>query len=244
MDTNSLTQLYLHDLQAYPDLPIARKQELEELARQGDEQAKRELIESALRYTVRIAAFYAKAYGYLLKHDSFLDLVQEGNLALVRVFDKALTTESASAYIRGTVKVVIRQYCLYHSGMIRIPAHQAWIAKAPRIESMDAMIRDTELTYHDVLAAFSDIKDERSTSATSYQALYGPLHQALDTLPPRQREVVIRHFGLDGQEPETLYAISKRWGLKSNNTAWDYLKIAIKKLRKACVEIAEKEESY
>lgn len=238
MENNLITSLYLNDLQSFPsDLPLAKKEELEQLARQGDEQAKRELIESALRYVARVAAFYASAYGSFLRHDSYLDLIQEGNLALVTTFERAKKADSMSAYLRGTVKGVIRNYCLYKSGMIRIPNHPEQLANAPRCESLDAMIGDTELTYQDVVEAISTGGDEQIVPSATHTALYTPLHQALTSLTEKQREVVTRHYGFDGQEPESLYAISKRLGLPANG-AWSRLQLALKKLRR-CIEMPE-----
>jgi len=238
MQSNLLTSLYLNDLKDFPsDLPLAQKEALEQLARQGDAQAKRELIESALRYVTRVAAFHASAYGPFLRHDSYLDLIQEGNLALVTTFERAMQADSMSAYLRGTVKGVIRNYCLYKSGMFRLTNHAEELAKAPRCESLDAMIGDTELTYQDVVATLSDIEDEQDTPSSSYTALYTPLHQALASLTEKQREVVTRHYGFDGQEPESLYAISKRLGIPANG-AWNRLQLALKKLRR-CIELPE-----
>ncbi len=236
MDNNFLSSLYFNDLQGFPDLPMSRKLELEHLARQGDEQAKRELIESALRYVAHVAAFYASAYGPFLRHDSYLDLVQEGNLALVEAFERALKAKSISGYLRGTAKIVIRRYCLYRSGLFRVPTHPEWIARAHSIESLDAMIGDTELKYSDVMAILSDIEEDEQSTSHTYQALYDPLRQLLaSSLTEKQREVVVRYYGFDGQEPETLYAISKRLGIASN-AAWKRLQLVLKKLHRALEE--------
>jgi RNA polymerase sigma factor (sigma-70 family) len=232
--------LYARDLQQYHDLPMPRKLELEQLVRQGDEQAKHEIIESALRYTAHVAAFYYSAYGHFLHHDSYLDLVQIANLAMLESFERALKADSINGYLRGTVKRVIRHYCLYRSGMIRVPTHEEWIAKAPRVESLDAMIGDTEWTYHDVVAAFSEVEQEdQGRTASRFPKVLGDcLHQAIAGLTEKQREVVMRHYGLDQQVPEPLYAISKRLGLPSNG-AWARLRLALKHLRRKLEEFGE-----
>jgi RNA polymerase sigma factor (sigma-70 family) len=240
--------LYTRDLQQYPDLPMVRKLELEQLARQGNEQAKHEIIESALRYTARVAAFYYSAYGHFLHHDSYLDLVQIANLAMLETFERALKADSINGYLRGTVKRVIRQHCLYRSGMIATPKHEEWIAKAPRIESLDAMIGETEWTYHDVVAAFTEVEeeDEQGTASRSHKALDDRLHQRVATLTEKQREVVVRHYGLDGEIPEPLYTISKRLGLGATG-AFGRLKLALKKLRRELkdvqTDISDEEEA-
>ena len=41
----------------------------------------------------------------------------------------------------------------------------------------------------------------------------GPALKALAHMDPRFHEVVIRRYGLDGREPETLEAVAKRFGL-------------------------------
>ncbi len=225
--------LYMRDTEQYTDLPMSRKQELEQLARQGDEQAKQEIIESALRYIARVASFYYSAYGHFLSHDSYLDLVQIGNLAMLEAFELALhQADSINAYVRGTAKRLIRQYCLYRSGMITTPRNKNWILKAPRVESLDAVIVGTDLTYHDVVAALTKIEeeDEQDTASPSHKALDDRLHESVAALTEKQREVVVRHYGLDGKIPEPLHAISMRLGLNKSG-AFARLKLALTKLR-------------
>ena len=163
---------------------------------------------------------------------------------MLEAFERALKADSINGYLRGTVKRAIRHYCLYRSGMIRVPTHEKWVAKAPRVESLDAMIGDTEWTYHDVVAAFSEVEqeDQEGTASRAHKVLDDRVRQAIAGLTEKQREVVMRHYGLDGEPPEPLYTISKRLGLPSNG-AWARLRLALKNLRRELEEFSDEVEA-
>ena len=75
-------RMYLKDIGRIPLLNQEREQQLSELIAQGDEKAKNELVEANLRLVVSIAKRYVG------KGIFFLDLIQEGNLGLMKAVDK------------------------------------------------------------------------------------------------------------------------------------------------------------
>lgn len=75
-------KLYLKEIGGYPLLTIEEEIELAKRISEGDENAKQILAESNLRLVVSIAKRYVG------RGLSFLDLIQEGNLGLIKAVDK------------------------------------------------------------------------------------------------------------------------------------------------------------
>ena len=78
------TKAYLNSISKIPLLTQEQEQELGERSAQGDKEAREELIQSNLRLVVSIA----KKYNGKSTRLSFLDLIQEGNIGLMRAVDK------------------------------------------------------------------------------------------------------------------------------------------------------------
>ena len=79
---DSAIKSYFRQIQKYPLLDFAEETELSRLIQKGDEPAKQKLIESNLRLVVKIAK------PYVSKEMSFLDVIQEGNLGLIKAAEK------------------------------------------------------------------------------------------------------------------------------------------------------------
>ncbi len=75
-------QSYFHQIKSTPLLSFEEELELSRRIQGGDEAAKQRLIESNLRLVVKIAK------GYLTPDVQFLDLIQEGNLGLIKAASK------------------------------------------------------------------------------------------------------------------------------------------------------------
>src|ERR1700751_1200826 len=104
--------------------PLLTREEERELARrkdEGDEQAKRKLIESNLRLVMAITRNYTRANGPLL------DLIQEGNLGLIRAvekFDYKLGYK-LSTYATWWIRQAITRALADQGRTIRLPVHVA-----------------------------------------------------------------------------------------------------------------------
>ena len=81
-DSEDAFQSYQRDIRAFGLLTHAEEIDLARRAAAGDEQARRELIESNLRLVIAIARRYTSSGVPLL------DLIQEGNLGLMRAAEK------------------------------------------------------------------------------------------------------------------------------------------------------------
>jgi RNA polymerase primary sigma factor len=114
-------KLYLKEIGGYPLLSIADEIELAKKIEQGDEIAKQTLAESNLRLVVSIAKRYVG------RGLSFLDLIQEGNLGLIKAVDKFDYTKGYkfSTYATWWIRQAITRSIADQSRTIRIPVHMS-----------------------------------------------------------------------------------------------------------------------
>ena len=112
-------RMYLKEIGKVPLLTAKRERELAELMAEGDEAAKDELVEANLRLVVSIAK------RYLGKGMFFLDLIQEGNLGLMKAVDKFDYTKGYkfSTYATWWIRQAITRAIADQARTIRIPVH-------------------------------------------------------------------------------------------------------------------------
>jgi RNA polymerase primary sigma factor len=114
-------KLYVRQIGDGPLLTPAQERELARLKDEGDEAAKRKLIESNLRLVMSITRNYTKAGVPLL------DLIQEGNLGLIRAvekFDYKLGFK-LSTYATWWIRQAITRALADQGRTIRLPVHVA-----------------------------------------------------------------------------------------------------------------------
>ncbi len=115
--------LYLKEIGNYPLLTTEDEIELSKRIEQGDEEAKNRLTESNLRLVVSIAKRYVG------RGLSFLDLIQEGNLGLIKAVEKFDYTKGFkfSTYATWWIRQAITRSIADQSRTIRIPVHMSEI---------------------------------------------------------------------------------------------------------------------
>jgi RNA polymerase primary sigma factor len=114
-------KLYLKEIGTYPLLTIEDEINLAKRIENGDEYAKKQLAESNLRLVVSIAKRYVG------RGLSFLDLIQEGNLGLIKAVDKFDYTKGYkfSTYATWWIRQSITRSIADQSRTIRIPVHMS-----------------------------------------------------------------------------------------------------------------------
>ncbi|MDI9540477.1 MAG: RNA polymerase sigma factor RpoD [Bacillota bacterium] len=117
--TNDPVKMYLKEIGVVPLLKAHEEREIAARIREGDETAKDELITANLRLVVAIAKKYV-GRGLL-----FLDLIQEGNLGLVKAVEKFDHTKGFkfSTYATWWIRQAITRAIADQARTIRIPVH-------------------------------------------------------------------------------------------------------------------------
>jgi RNA polymerase primary sigma factor len=112
-------QIYLHDINNTPLLSAEEERELAERVADGDPYAREHMVKANLRLVVNIAR------GYLGKGLGLEDLIEEGNLGLMRAvegFDGMMDTRF-STYASYWIKQSIRRAVMNNGKPIRLPAY-------------------------------------------------------------------------------------------------------------------------
>ena len=112
-------KMYLKEIGRVPLLSAEREAELSKRMAEGDERAKQELVEANLRLVVSIAKKYVG------KGLFFLDLIQEGNLGLMKAVSKFDYTKGYkfSTYATWWIRQAITRAIADQARTIRIPVH-------------------------------------------------------------------------------------------------------------------------
>ena len=127
--TDDPVRMYFKEIGKVPLLSAEEERELAIRIEQGDEEAKKKLCESNLRLVVSIAR------RYLNRGLSFLDLIQEGNLGLIKAVEKFDYTKGYkfSTYATWWIRQAITRSIADQARTIRIPVHM--------VETINKLIR-------------------------------------------------------------------------------------------------------
>ena len=126
-------RMYLREIGKIPLLSFDEEIELAQKILDGDEDAKKKLAESNLRLVVSIAKKYV-GRGML-----FLDLIQEGNMGLIKAVEKFDYTKGYkfSTYATWWIRQAITRAIADQARTIRIPVHM--------VETINKLIRTSRL---------------------------------------------------------------------------------------------------
>ena len=254
-------RMYLKEIGRIDLLTAEEEVELAKGIEAGDEEARRRLAEANLRLVVSIAKRYV-GRGML-----FLDLIQEGNLGLIKAVEKFDYRKGYkfSTYATWWIRQAITRAIADQARTIRIPVHMVeTINKLVRINRQLLQELGRDPTPEEI-AAEMDIPPERvreimkiaqepvsletpigeeedshlgdfiededalaPAEAASFILLKEQLEEELETLTPRERDVLRLRFGLIDGRARTLEEV----GQKFNVTRERIRQIEAKALRK------------
>ena len=129
INVNDPVRMYLREIGRIPLLTYEEELDLATKVVQGDEEAKQKLAESNLRLVVSIAKKYV-GRGML-----FLDLIQEGNMGLIKAVEKFDYSKGFkfSTYATWWIRQAITRAIADQARTIRIPVHM--------VETINKLIR-------------------------------------------------------------------------------------------------------
>ncbi|MEI6214503.1 MAG: sigma-70 family RNA polymerase sigma factor [Desulfuromonadales bacterium] len=112
-------KIYLRDIQRNPLLNAESEKELARKVEAGDQAARNKMIESNLRLVVMIAKRYAN------RGMPLLDLIEEGNLGLIKAVERFDLTKECrfSTYATWWIRQAIERALINQSRTIRLPVH-------------------------------------------------------------------------------------------------------------------------
>ncbi len=150
--TEDPVRMYLKEIGTVPLLSADEELVLAKRKAEGDEHAKERLIEANLRLVVSIAKRYTG------RGMSFLDLVQEGNLGLIKGVEKFDYTKGykLSTYATWWIRQSVTRALADQARTIRVPVHMV-----ETINKMSKMQRKLtlELGYEPSVAELADALD-------------------------------------------------------------------------------------
>jgi RNA polymerase primary sigma factor len=237
-------RMYLKEIGRIPLLTAEEEVELAKRIEQGDEEAKRRLAEANLRLVVSIAKRYV-GRGML-----FLDLIQEGNLGLIKAVEKFDYRKGYkfSTYATWWIRQAITRAIADQARTIRIPVHMVeTINKLVRVQrqllqelgrdpapeeiakEMDIpveRVREIMKIAQEPVSLETPIGEEEDShlgdfiededalapaEAASFILLKEQLEEVLETLTPRERDVLRLRFGLEDGKARTLEEVGQKF---------------------------------
>jgi RNA polymerase primary sigma factor len=212
-------------------------------AREGDESARSNLIERNLRLVIPIAKKYRG------KGLPFGDLIQEGNIGLMRAADKFDPEKGFrfATYATWWIRQAVQRAVADKGRTIRVPVHMGEkmrkmartynelsteLEREPNDEEVAEKLAWDVDRVKDVKGAIPDatslnqplssdegsselgdlVEDERQSDAAGEvvrELETRRLMESVERLPGRQRRVLVRRYGLDGEKPSTLADLSE-----------------------------------
>jgi len=240
-------KMYLKDIGKVPLLSPEEEIELAKLILEGDEEAKARLCQANLRLVVSIAKKWASTNSL-----SFLDLIQEGNMGLLKAVEKFDYTKGFrfSTYATWWIKQAITRAIADQSRTIRLPVHMVEtinrygrtvrqltqkLSRDPTLEEIANAMGISENKVVEIQKSAQDpvsletpigeeedskmadfIEDETAKSpmeVASQNLLREQLLAVIDTLTPREQQVIRERYGLMDGKAKTLEEVGKEFSV-------------------------------
>ena len=239
-------RMYLKEIGRVPLLTAEEEVELAKRIEAGDQEAVRQLAEANLRLVVSIAKRYVG------RGMQLLDLIQEGNLGLIKAVEKFDYRKGFkfSTYATWWIRQAITRSIADQARTIRIPVHMVeTINKLSRVsrqllqelgraptpeeiaEEMDLPVErvreimkiaqepvslETPIGEEEDSHLGDFIEDQEATApaeAAAFTMLQEQLEEVLESLTPREQQVLRLRFGLEDGRGRTLEEVGQVFGV-------------------------------
>ncbi len=147
LSINDPVRMYLKEIGKISLLSLEEELELSNRIEEGDKEAKKILAESNLRLVVSIAKRYVG------RNLSFLDLIQEGNIGLMKAVDKFDSSKGYkfSTYATWWIRQAITRAIADQAKTIRVPVHMVeTINRLKRVQRQMTLELDREPTEEEL----------------------------------------------------------------------------------------------
>ncbi len=240
------TKLYLKEIEVSPLLTAEEEVYYSRLALKGDSAARDKMIECNLRLVVKIAR------RYMNRGLALLDLIEEGNLGLIRAVEKFDPERGFrfSTYATWWIRQTIERGLMNQTRTIRLPIHvikelNTYLRAARKLtqelnreatsedvarllnkpkKDVDKMFRladrvssfDIPIGGEGERPLLDIIPDENNADPSSIlqdESVMQHLDAWLDELDEKQRDVVVRRFGLRNYPRGTLEEVGRELGV-------------------------------
>ena len=209
-------RMYLKEIGKVPLLSADEEVELAKKMETGNLDARKRLAEANLRLVVSIAKRYV-GRGML-----FLDLIQEGNLGLIKAVEKFDYRKGYkfSTYATWWIRQAITRAIADQARTIRIPVHM--------VETINKLVREIQKISQEPVSLETPIGEEEDShlgdfiqddnvpvpaEAAAFTLLKEQLSEVLGTLTDRERKVLELRFGLDDGRARTLEEVGKEFNV-------------------------------
>ncbi|MGE4317554.1 MAG: RNA polymerase sigma factor RpoD/SigA [Deferribacterales bacterium] len=246
-DDLEVFKIYLNEISKYPVLTREEEAELSQGIEKGCAKSKETMIKCNLRLVVSIAK------KYINRGMNLVDLVEEGNIGLLKAVEKFDYTKGFkfSTYATWWIRQAIERAIINQCRMVRIPVHMSEnISKVMRAQTDLQQQFGREPTIHELSTqckmslstlkkVFDAIKQDTSldmpvgsdesstlhefiTDDEKYSDPYMRIENSskkdiifkwLTYLSDNEKTIIIRRYGLAGNDPETLEAIGNDLGI-------------------------------
>ena len=240
------TRLYLREIEYSPLLTAEEEVYYSRLSRKGVESARKKMIECNLRLVVKISR------RYMNRGLALLDLIEEGNLGLIRAVEKFDPEKGFrfSTYATWWIRQTVERALMNQTRTIRLPIHvikelNVYLRASRKLEQtmeheptpeeiaalVDRPVANVErmlglrdrVTSVDVpvgkendrplLEIIADTNNPEPSTLLQDEDVMANLEMWLNQLEEKQRQVVVRRFGLHGYERTTLEEVGAELGV-------------------------------
>lgn len=202
----NIQEIYLRDISAYPQLTPQEKLTLAHRARQGDAEARERLIQTHLILVVNIAR------RYLRPEVEFLDLIQEGNIGLIKAIDMFDPTQG------NQISTLAFYWINKH------------IQRFLNHEPEDTLSLDMEITDSKEYLLLSDTIEDKDTifgeqclkdidAVMEHEEMQRQMREMLSRLPEREQEVLRLLYGLDDYPELSRKEVAKVIGVSAEQVS-------------------------
>ena len=237
---------YLQTISEYPRLNQQEELSLYKRIQMGDTDAKDTFIRCNLKLVVSVAKQYA--------HFSvpLMDLIQEGNLGLIKAVEKFNPDMGFrfSTYATQWIRQYISRYIMDKGKVIHIPVHvvenefkvrkavDTLLKELQREPTIKELAKETGFSeervsellnlIQDPLSIDMNVSNENDTCLSDLIAdphtkqmmknihdefIHKDILKSLSILNERERDIIIKHFGLNNETALTLEEIGKSYGI-------------------------------